>query len=59
MTLKITADGKFTISGELETAHASASGKTQVLFSTHGNQPTTAQFDGKAVIVGLNMYVKA
>lgn len=58
MTLKIATDGTFTISGKLDEARPSASGKTTVLFSTHGNQATTAQYQGKPVVVGLNMYVK-
>lgn len=36
----------------------SNSGKTTVLASSNGNQPTTASFEGKPVIVGLNAYVK-
>ena len=36
----------------------SASGKTLVVASSHGNTPTTAQVDGKAVIIGLNAYIK-
>lgn len=36
----------------------SASGKTTVLASSGGNQPTTANYEGKPVIVGLNAYVK-
>ena len=37
---------------------ASASGKTLVVCSSHGNQPTTAQVNGKPVIIGLNAYIK-
>jgi hypothetical protein len=36
----------------------SASGKTLVVASTHGNQATTATVDGKPVIIGLNAYIK-
>ncbi len=36
----------------------SASGKTTVIASTNGNQPTALQVDGKPVIVGLNAYIK-
>jgi hypothetical protein len=36
----------------------SASGKTIVIASTHGNQPTTVNVDGKPVILGLNAYIK-
>lgn len=38
--------------------HPSATGKTTVIASTHGNQPTTAQMDGKPVYVGVNAYIK-
>lgn len=37
----------------------SKSGKTRILASSHGNQATTASFNGKPVIVGFNAYVKA
>ena len=36
----------------------SASGKTLVVASSHGNQPTSVQVDGKPVIVGLNAYIR-
>lgn len=36
----------------------SASGKTLIVASSHGNQPTLATVDGKPIIVGLNCYVK-
>ena len=36
----------------------SASGKTLVVASSHGNQPTSAQVDGKPIIVGLNAYIR-
>ena len=36
----------------------SASGKTLVVASSHGNQPTSAQVDGKPVVVGLNAYIR-
>lgn len=35
----------------------SASGKTLVIASSAGNHATTAQYDGKPVIVGVNAYV--
>jgi len=37
---------------------ASASGKSLVIASSHGNQPTTLTVDGKVVTVGLNAYVR-
>ncbi len=36
----------------------SASGKTLVVASTHGNQNTGIEINGKALIVGLNAYTK-
>jgi hypothetical protein len=35
----------------------SASGKTLVVASTHGNKQTEVEVDGKPVIVGVNAYV--
>jgi len=35
----------------------SSSGKTLVVASSRGNQPTTATISGKAVVVGLNAYI--
>jgi hypothetical protein len=37
----------------------SASGKTLVVASSHGNSPTTATVNNQPVIVGLNAYIKA
>jgi hypothetical protein len=37
----------------------SSTGKTLVVASSHGNQPTTATIDGKPVIVGVNAYIRA
>jgi len=36
---------------------ASASGKTLVVASSHGNQPTSAQVNGKPVVIGVNAYI--
>lgn len=36
----------------------SASGKTMVVASTRGNQPTTATIDGKPLVVSVNAYFK-
>lgn len=35
----------------------SASGKTLVVASTHGNQATTAIVNGKPAVVGVNAYI--
>ena len=37
---------------------ASKSGKTLVVASTHGNQASGINLNGKAVIVGVNAYVR-
>jgi hypothetical protein len=44
--------------GNVQTA-PSASGKTQVVASSHGNQTTTCIVNGKPLTVGLNAYIKA
>jgi hypothetical protein len=36
----------------------SASGKTLVVASTHGNIATTAVVNGKPVVIGVNAYIK-
>ena len=36
----------------------SKSGKTLVVASTHGNLATTAEVDGKSVVIGLNAYIR-
>jgi len=46
------------ITVEMQTPTPSASGKSLVIASSHGNQRTTALIDGKPVIVGLNAYIK-
>jgi len=43
---------------EMQKPTPSASGKTLVIASSHGNQTTTATIDGKPVVVGLNAYIK-
>ncbi len=35
----------------------SASGKTLVVASTHGNQKTDAVIDGQTIVVGVNAYI--
>ena len=57
MTTEI-CDNKLIITIELSTPHPSKTGKTNVIASTHGNQPTSAQIGGKVVFVGLNAYVQ-
>ena len=51
-------NGILTIEIEVGKPTPSASGKTLVIASTHGNQPTAAQVNGKPVIIGLNAYIR-
>jgi len=46
------------ITVDMQTPAPSASGKTLVVASSHGNQPTTATIDGKPVIIGFNAYIR-
>ncbi len=57
MAVKI-EDGKLIITIELQKPTPSASGKTLVVATTHGNMPTECMIDGKPVIVGLNAYIR-
>jgi len=41
----------------LEQPTPSASGKTLVVASTHGNARTDAQVNGKTLVVGVNAYI--
>ena len=59
--MQVTVDQKsktLTIVIELTSPTPSASGKTLVVASSHGNLQTAAQVDGKNVIVGLNAYIR-
>jgi len=51
-------DGKLLIEIELQEPTPSTSGKTLVVASSHGNQTTTAMFDGQPIIIGLNAYIR-
>jgi len=52
-------DGKLIIEIELQTPPApSASGKTLVVASTHGNQATSLMIEGQPVVIGVNAYIK-
>ena len=56
VTLK---ENKLTIEVEInKPLVASKSGKTLLVASSNGNVPTTAQVDGKPIIIGFNAYVK-
>lgn len=41
-----------------EVPQPSATGKTLVVASSHGNKQTEVMVNGKSVIVGLNAYIK-
>lgn len=51
-------NGKLIITLDLQTPAPSASGKTLVVASSHGNTPTTAIVNGKPVVIGVNAYIK-
>jgi len=57
MDVKI-ENGKLIISIELQEPTPSASGKTLVVATTHGNMVTQCVINGKNVVIGLNAYVK-
>jgi hypothetical protein len=57
MDVKI-ENGKLIISIELQDPTPSASGKTLVVASTHGNMATQCVINGKNVVIGLNAYIK-
>ncbi len=53
-------NGKLIITMDIEKKPTpSASGKTLVVASSHGNQATSVIIDGKPVIVGVNAYIRA
>jgi hypothetical protein len=51
-------NGKLVISIDTQEPTPSASGKTLVVATTHGNMKTNCMIDGKNVIIGLNAYIK-
>ncbi len=57
MEVKIEGD-KLVITIELQKPTPSASGKTLVVATTHGNMVTDCVIEGKPVVVGLNAYIK-
>jgi hypothetical protein len=44
---------------DLQDPTPSASGKTLVIATTHGNVPSDVQIDGKPLIIGVNAYIRA
>lgn len=62
MAIKVEIDEKkktVTIVAPLEEPTASGSGKNLVIASTHGSEKTDAEYEGKQVVVGLNVYISA
>jgi hypothetical protein len=58
--MKVTIKGSvLTIEIDMQEPTPSASGKTLVVASSHGNQATTATVKGKPLVVGLNAYIRA
>ena len=57
MDVKI-EDKKLYIVIDLQDPTPSASGKTLVVATTHGNVETDCVIDGKNVVVGLNAYIR-
>lgn len=60
-TMSVTVEinnNKLCIEIDLEKPTPSASGKTLVVASTHGNTVTTAEVNGKPITIGLNAYIK-
>jgi hypothetical protein len=57
MDVKI-ENGRLIISIELQEPTPSASGKTLVVATTHGNMVTQCVINGKNVVIGLNAYIK-
>ena len=51
-------NGKLIIIIDLQEPTPSASGKTLVVATTHGNVATQCLVDGKNVVIGLNAYIK-
>lgn len=52
-------DGALVITVPMQKPTLSASGKTLVIATTHGNVPTTLVVDGKPVTIGVNAYITA
>ena len=57
MEVKIEGD-KLIIIIEMQKPTPSASGKTLVVATTHGNPQTQCIVEGKPLVIGLNAYIK-
>jgi len=51
-------NGELVIREPMSTPKPSASGKTMVVASSHGNKVTDVEIDGKPVTIGFNAYIK-
>lgn len=51
-------ENKLIIEIDLQEPTPSASGKTLVVASSHGNQTTTAMLNGQPIVIGLNAYIR-
>jgi hypothetical protein len=49
---------KLIVEIDLQEPTLSASGKTLVIATSHGNQQTSAMYDGQPIMIGLNAYVR-
>lgn len=58
LTVKV-INGRLLIDAPLSAPALSASGKSYVIASTHGNMTTDAEYEGNAIILGLNAYTRA
>ena len=57
--MKVTIKGSvLTIEIETQKPTPSASGKTLMVASTHGNQATSLIIEGQPVVIGVNAYIK-
>ena len=57
MEVKI-ENGKLIITIEMQEPTPSASGKTLVVATTHGDVTTQCLVEGKNLVIGLNAYIK-
>ena len=59
MATQVQIDGKkLIISVDMQEPTPSASGKTMVVASSHGNHKSGVQIDGKDLVLGFNAYIK-
>lgn len=58
--MQVTIDGdELVIRCPLQEPTLSATGKTLLVASSHGNATTQAMIDGKPIVIGLNAYIYA